>query len=449
MEWAIGIGIGVVSLAVGYLLGRRNRTAEAVQSARESRLQEQQATQANRQQLRQIFDLISTMTSTLIYHRVLDLVLDLGAQALTGPDDRADKDLVSAVYLFASESGNANLTVGTARRMVQADLRVVLPAAEGLIARVVDGGEPVLTTNIAGDPELKQLFSLQSCGSLFCLPLRVGLDAYGVVFFAHPSSTYFTPPRRDVLSILVHQAVIALQNARLYNDLDEEKEHLLEVQEEARRKLARDLHDGPTQTVSALAMRINFTRRLLQKDVDAAAKELERIEDLTRQTTKEIRHMLFTLRPLVLESQGLVAALEAMAEKTRDTYQQNVLVEVDEAVLPEMEISKQTVLFYIAEEGVNNARKHAEADHIWVRLGRLSDDLAMLEIKDDGVGFDTKAIGLNYESRGSLGMVNLRERTDLVNGVLRVEAAPGKGATIQVAVPLTEEAAERLRQQQA
>jgi signal transduction histidine kinase len=268
----------------------------------------------------------------------------------------------------------------------------------------------------------------------------------GSFFLPIPKPLTLPPALRDALSILTHQAVIALQNARLYSELAEEKERMLEIQEEARKKLARDLHDGPTQSVSAIAMRINFTRRMLQKDPDSAAKELEKIEELVRRTTMEIRHMLFTLRPLVLESQGLVAALKAMAEKMRDTYEQNVIIEVDEQVLTSLEIGKQTVLFYIAEEAVNNARKHAQAAHIWVHLHLLQEDLALLEIRDDGTGFDPQKIGLAYESRGSLGMVNLRERADLVNGILHIESAPQKGTSIQVAFPLTEEAADRLRQ---
>lgn len=445
MNWAIIIGVGIGALGIGFLLGRQRRLARNTPGKPKSQTEQH----ADPHQLRRIFDLISTMTSTLIYQRVLDLVLDLGAQALTGSADRHDPDLVSAVYLFTPKGPKPTLTLGTSRRMVPADQRVVLPAASGVIARVVDGGEPVLTTNIRNDPELSRLVSLRSCNSLFCLPLRVGLDAYGIVFFAHPKATYFTPALRDVLSILAHQAVIALQNARLYSDLEEEKEHMLEIQEEARKKLARDLHDGPTQSVAAIAMRINFVRRILQKDVEAASKELEKVEELARRTTKEIRHMLFTLRPLVLESQGLVAALRAMAEKMRDTYDQNVIIEVDEHILPSLEISKQTVLFYIVEEALNNARKHAQAEHIWVRLKGLSADLVLLEVRDDGVGFDPKTIGLDYESRGSLGMVNLRERTELINGVLHIESAPGKGTAILVAVPLTEEAAERLRQKKS
>jgi signal transduction histidine kinase len=224
----------------------------------------------------------------------------------------------------------------------------------------------------------------------------------------------------------------------------DEREHMIEYQEEARKKLARDLHDGPTQSVSAIAMRVNMAQRILKKDPIAAGEELGRIEELARRTTKEIRHMLFTLRPLVLESQGLVAALQAMAEKMKETYSQNVLIAVQENVLQNLEVGKQGVIFYIVEEAVTNARKHARAEHIWVSLRPFEKEIALLEVRDDGVGFDVEAVNRAYDQRGSLGMVNLTERTELVNGVLDLQSAPGKGTRVLVYIPLTEEAADRL-----
>jgi signal transduction histidine kinase len=442
MDRIVQIILIVASLLAAFGLGWWLRS---VVMKRVGNLRKQDGRPLDRQRLALVLELISKMTSTLIYSRVLELLLDLGEQALVGAVDATDPKLVSAVFLFSDNGTGARLRLETSRHMVQADQRAILPAVDGVVAKLIDEGEPILTTQIKEDPELSQIISLQSSQSLYCLPLRVVLDTYGIVIFASPKADFFTPAQQDVLGILTHQAVIALQNARLFQDLEQEKERMMETQEEARKKLARDLHDGPTQSVSAIAMRLNFTRRMTKKIDGAIDQELEKIESLALRTTKEIRHMLFTLRPLVLESQGLVAALQAMAEKMHDTYNQKVVVEVDQAVLPEMEINKQTVVFYIIEEAVNNARKYAEAETIWVRLKQFSNDLALLEIKDEGRGFDPGVVGMDYESRGSLGMVNMRERTELINGVLRVDSAPGKGTTIQVAIPLTEEAIEKLR----
>lgn len=160
--------------------------------------------------------------------------------------------------------------------------------------------------------------------------------------------------------------------------------------------------------------------------------------------------MLFTLRPLTLESEGLLKGLQVMAEKMKSTYDQNVLIEVDEILEQRLDISRQTTVFFIVEEAVNNARKHARAEKILVRLRVHSSDsdLALLEIIDNGVGFDLDQVNQAYENSGSLGMVNLRERTDLINGLLTVESVAGKGTRIKVLVPLTENGAERLQRGQ-
>jgi signal transduction histidine kinase len=324
-------------------------------------------------------------------------------------------------------------------------MRVTLPGAEGLIGRTIYEGEARFTHYVTSDPELARFISLRQCLSAYCIPLRTGLETYGVLLYAHPEENFLTPDRREILDILGKQAVVAIQNASLYRDLETEKERMMEIQEEARKKLARDLHDGPTQSVAALAMRVNYARRLISQNVDAAVAELVKIEELARGTTKEIRHMLFTLRPLVLESQGLIAALESMVDKMRETYDQNVTIEADPEIIPQLEMGKQGVIFYIAEEAVNNARKHAQAKHIWVRLKTSDEERVLLEIEDDGVGFNVDLLSKDYESRGSLGMVNLQERTEMVNGALQIESAEGQGTKITVIIPISEEAAERLR----
>jgi signal transduction histidine kinase len=400
----------------------------------------------DRESRKLIYDLISALSATLNYQRVLETSLDLSADTLAELDAPQVDYLFRAVLLYTGANQRSpTLHIAAARHLLASDRDIQLPGASGLLAHAIDEGVPSLSRNLSADVELSRLNSLRECRSAFCLPLRAGLDAYGILLFAHPLVDFFTPDRREVLEIVAKQSVIAIQNARLYQDLEQEKNRMMEIQEESRKKLARDLHDGPTQSVSAIAMRVNFARRLMERDLKAAAEELYKIEELARRTTKEIRHMLFTLRPLVLESQGLIATLESMAEKMKETFNQNVIIQADPRVVDVLEASKQAVVFYIAEEAVNNARKHAHATCIWVRLKMLREGMSLLEIEDDGVGFDVNSINSSYENRGSLGMINLRERTELVNGLLRIDSAPGRGTRVQVVIPLTEEAADRIR----
>jgi signal transduction histidine kinase len=237
------------------------------------------------------------------------------------------------------------------------------------------------------------------------------------------------------------QAVIALRNAQLYDNLEKEKERLIVAETEARNQLARDLHDGPTQSIAAIAMRINFVRSMLQNDPEQAQGELQRVEELAKETGKNIRGMLFTLRPLVLETQGLGAAIETIMERTRDENSPNMRMvggEYGELLNPRA----QGVLFYMIEEALGNARKHSRANLIEVRFWQEG-GLFVCRIQDDGVGFDVEDVMGDYSSRGSLGMINLQERAENIDAALKVESVVGKGTAITVVVPLDKQGAEK------
>jgi signal transduction histidine kinase len=391
-----------------------------------------------RQRLRAIFPMVAELNATLNYERVLDMVLEVSANSLSDFQPEEDR-LVGALMLY---DGN-QLRLLSGRRLTHADMRVTLPGDRGLLAEAFATGDPRLGRNPVRDSEIQRLVGFHACRQVLAIPLSAGLETYGVLLFGHPEVDYFNNERVDLLEAIAQQAMVALQNARLYRDLEQEKERIMEIEEEARNRLARDLHDGPTQSIAAIAMRVNFAKRLFEKDPDAASQELDKVENLARRTTKEIRHMLFTLRPLILESQGLVMALKQLAVKIQETHDQKVIVNAETEVADNLDMGKQGVVFYIVEEAVNNAGKHAEAEHVWVRL-KSEDDLFILEVEDDGVGFNVGAVDSDYAQRGSLGMVNMRERAELVNGVLHIESAEGAGTLISVIVPETEERAEEL-----
>lgn len=429
--------------AVSFLLLRlQQRLAQQSTSSKANDISRQQIETERR---RAFYRLINTLSATLNYQQVLETALDTSTQALLS-DDGLQNRLVSAVLMVEEEkNGKAQLRMVSARHFTPADQRIIFSSASKILHTALENEQPTLQYQPMRDPELSRAIALRQCNAVYLLPLRKGLQVYGLLLYAHPQADYFNSERREILQVIANQAMVAIENALLYQHLEQEKERIIEIQEEARKKLARDLHDGPTQSVSALAMRVNFARRLLERDPQATAEELYKIEELARRTTKEIRHMLFTLRPLVLESQGLIAALQAMAEKMLETYHQKVIVQADPATIQDLEINKQSVIFAIAEEAVNNARKHAKADHIWVRLHFAAQDILLLEIVDDGVGFDPVDLASGYDQRGSLGMVNMRERTELVNGLFQIDSKPNQGTAVRIWIPLNENAADRLK----
>ncbi len=396
------------------------------------RLDEAQRLRAARERARAIYEMANALSASLDHRRVLEAAQGIGTLALRdelGPNVR----LISAVLLFQGE--DHLLRVITAQGLTRADATVAVPGRQGVLGLALNSATPVFGGDGNRDPELSYFVAFQEAKSVLAIPLRAGIDVYGVMVFGADRPNAFSDEHLELMTAIGTQSALALQNAVLYQNLLLEKERIVEVEEDARKKLARDLHDGPTQTVAAIAMRINYIRRLVERQPQQALEELWKIEELARRTTKEIRHMLFTLRPLALESKGLLAALEQLAEKMRDTYDTTVLVEGSPEVERLLDANAQGVLFYIAEEAVNNARKHAQSNHIWVRL--LAENGAVaVEIEDDGVGFDLQAMGTGYEQRGSLGMVNMRERAELIQGTLHIDSAPGKGTRIRVLVPL-------------
>jgi signal transduction histidine kinase len=407
-----------------------------------ARAGETQAQAGEHERMQAFYRLIESLSATLDYQTVLETALDLSAQGL-GLSTAESGRLVCAVLLF----GDTHLTVGAARHLSPTDLKRTFPAETGVLADVLATAEARQLPHPAEDPELGQVVALQGTTCALVLPLMRGLNAYGVMLYAHPAADFFTPERQEMLVMLSHQAVIAIQNARLFQELSEENRRIEESQEEARKNLARDLHDGPVQAISSIAMRSAAARRQLETDPSAASPELEWIESVARRTTEEIRHMLFTLRPLVLESQGLQTAFEALAEKMGSLYNQTVRVDVDPAIAERIDPARQSTIFALADEAVNNARKHAQAAQITLRLRAFVPDgsIALLEIADNGRGFDVEAVKKGYAQRGSLGLLNLHERVNLINGYLNLHSAPGKGTRVQVFIPLTPQAADRLQ----
>jgi len=359
---------------------------------------------------------------------ILDRALDVCARALRAesPGDR----LVSAVLL----PGAAGLQIAAARRLSLADRRAVLNPQAGILADVLRGPARRALRNPRLDDDVDRLESLRGCASALAIPLNAP-QGRGALLFGHPRPAYFDDERAAVLQAVGLQLEAVLRTALRCRDLAAEKERLTDLEEEARKRMARDLHDGPTQVMASIAMRANFARRLMQRDRKAASEELVHLEEMARQTTKDIRQMLFTLRPLILESHGLVAALAQLADKVHDTHGANVLVEAAPEAADGVDPALQGVAFYVAEEALNNARKHAAAAHIWLRLDRRGGVL-ILGVRDDGVGFNVGAVDATYAQRGSLGRVNMRERAELVGGSLRVESAEGRGTLVTLTLPV-------------
>ena len=312
-----------------------------------------------------------------------------------------------------------------------------IQVSEGISGWVAQTGEPALVNDVQNDPRFAGRTD-SSTGfrteSLLCVPLQYQGRTLGVLTVVNKA----TPggfETRDIkwLKALAALAAAAIENARLYQRVREERDRVVIAQEEVRRKLARDLHDGPTQLVSTIVMQVDFIKKLMVHDPGRVGAELDHLGQTGQQVIHDMRTMLFDLRPLILETQGLGAALQLFTERHQVGGKTQIHLHLEDAATRYPARVESTV-FGIVQEAVNNALKHARAQNLWVRLAQRGLTLAV-EVEDDGVGFDMERVVQSYASRESFGLLNMRERADIVGGELTMVSAVGQGTTVMLRVP--------------
>jgi signal transduction histidine kinase len=271
--------------------------------------------------------------------------------------------------------------------------------------------------------------------SMICAPLIDRGTAFGVLQILNKQNgERFDESDRELLVALAAQSAVALRNAQLYQELREERDRLVSVEVDERKRLARSLHDGPTQVVAAVIMRLQFIRRLLSVEPDKVDAELLEVGTLAEQAMRQLRTMLFELRPVVLETQGLIPALEVYARRLSETERFTVHLGVQGAAF-RLRKQSEAAIFAVIQEAIGNAKKHAMAENIWIDIHRLEDRLKV-NVRDDGRGFDVDETLPVAESRGSLGMIHMRESAELLRGALAFKSRRGQGTTVCLVVPL-------------
>jgi signal transduction histidine kinase len=227
-----------------------------------------------------------------------------------------------------------------------------------------------------------------------------------------------------LLASIADQVGVAVEHARLYQQAEQ-----LAVMEE-RERLARDLHDSVTQSLYSLTLFAEAGRRSIRTgDLERAESFLARLADTAQDALKEMRLLVYELRPPALEREGLVGAIQQRlgAVERRAGVKAHLLVD-DMVRLP---ASVEEELYRIAQEALNNALKHATATSVTVRI-RIVNEHVELEIVDDGIGFDPATTG----NGGGMGLANMRERVEKLGGTFQVASALGQGTTVSVNVKI-------------
>ncbi|MDP3046395.1 MAG: sensor histidine kinase, partial [Chloroflexota bacterium] len=207
---------------------------------------------------------------------------------------------------------------------------------------------------------------------------------------------------------------------------------LIDTEEDVRKQLQVELHDGLAQTMAAMTMRASIAARLVAVDTAKATTEIKELEAQLREATRGVRTLLYELRPLVLESQGLAAALETYIAKLQKPGAPHISLEVQNFA-GRLDHRAEISVFGIVQEAVNNILKHAGATTVVIAISGSPEKLQMT-IKDDGKGFDPKLVQEKYAQRGSFGLLNMQERASRIGGELQITSQAGQGTTVTLTV---------------
>jgi len=209
---------------------------------------------------------------------------------------------------------------------------------------------------------------------------------------------------------------------------------VFQIIEEERMRIARDMHDGPAQSMANLVLQAEILERLLDRNPKQLVTELAEFKNSVRNALEETRQLIFDLRPMTLDDLGLVPTLRKFIKEYGDRYGLATRFNVvgQERRLPG---NTEGVLFRIIQEALTNVHKHARAKMAEVTMN-LQPSRVSVVIKDDGQGFDVARTEANLHKNKNLGLLSMRERAELEKGTLEIRSQPGRGSEVKVEIPL-------------
>jgi signal transduction histidine kinase len=294
-----------------------------------------------------------------------------------------------------------------------------VPLGQALLGLAVRRGEPLLINN---RPGVKDGVTAEAPVSLLAIPLRVGGQIIGVLDVVNKEHG-FTQDDVRLIELFANQAAVAVENARLAKQVQE-----LAVIEE-RQRLSRELHDSVNQLLYGMALYTQAAQRKLEGgDLTAVQSHLKNLEESTREALKEMRLLIFELRPSVLDKAGLQGALNQRLKSVEEqvgletAFKWRVNIPLDAKI--------EEMLYGIAQEALNNVVKHAHAKNVMVHIIQ-SGHTVIMKIEDDGVGFNTGKKG-----KGGIGLRTMRERAETQKADLVIHSAPNKGTSLTVEVKI-------------
>jgi signal transduction histidine kinase len=300
-----------------------------------------------------------------------------------------------------------------------------LPRQHGLLGLMLEAPDSLRTDDIHAHPRFRGWWpsAHPDMRSFLGVPIVAPEGVIGAFYLTEKvDADAFDAADQEVIELLAAHAAIAITNARLY----ERSRELSTLAE--RNRLALELHDAVSQKLFSLVLTAEAAGTLLDRDGDLAAAraQVAKVRDSAREALDELRSLIFELRPPDLLRDGLCGALRKHVEVVRALQPSDIALDL-EADLQTGPARAREIL-RIAQEALGNALRHANAEHVWVRLAG-DDGGLVLEVRDDGVGFDPDAAGVRSRR---LGLTSMEERAQRIGGRLSVQSAPGAGTTVRL-----------------
>jgi signal transduction histidine kinase len=370
--------------------------------------------------LREVSDAVLAVASNLSVEQVLQRLVDVS------------RELVDARYAALGvpngEGGFAQfLTSGMTAEEVTA--LGPLPQTHGLLGAMLESTESYRTADIHRHPRFRGWWPRghPDMRSFLGVPIVAADGVIGAFYLTDKlSDAEFTTADQELIELLAAHAAIAITNARLY-----ERTRELSIVDE-RNRVALELHDAVSQKLFGLVLAAESAYTLLDTNVPAARSQIVRLRELAQQALEELRYLILELRPPDLERDGIETTLRKHIEVLRRIQSRAVQIELEcDGMLPP-DAARDRELLRIAQEALQNALRHAAAQHVAVRLACEQGGL-VLTVDDDGIGFDPRA----PEVRSSrLGLGSMEERARRIGGRLEIRSEPGAGTTVRLEAPL-------------
>ncbi|MFC1984068.1 histidine kinase [Chloroflexota bacterium] len=383
-------------------------------------------------------------------------VLDLGelAQSILDPIVTALHVKQAALLFPRSESGNFITQFVQQATAEQPPTRLRLINDSPIVAWLATEGKALRRELIDTIPQLKGLWetervNLETLGMELLCPIRSKGNLIGILAVGKKQSdSLYSDEEVDLLMTIANEAAIAIENARMLDSLKNEQlrasqllTQAVQAQEEERQRISADLHDGVAQWLAAASYRAQTINVLLSRNNhDETRDELTTMENTIDKSLKELRRVVVGLRPPALDELGLSHSLRQSLEDLKTDVVECHFSEVGTPVRLPSNI--EIVVYRVVQEALTNIRKHANATKVNLRLQFQTDKL-LVEIRDNGIGFDLSQTLDSAISVGHMGLLGMRQRAEILGGDIKIKADEGAGTAIILSLPIQLQTEER------